>query len=64
MRNKPPMTIASNDDDAKRKFAECKVKFEPLSKLMKEDLGDKTETAIVSARFADSPCVSITSEYA
>jgi len=55
---------ASTSNGDKRKFVEFKVKFASFTKLVKEDLGDKTETAIVSARLADSLCVSITSEYA
>ena len=54
-------SLTSNCD--KGKFVEFKVKFPSFTKLVKEDLGDKTETAIVSARLADSLCVSITSEY-
>merc|ERR1712072_1199179 len=37
--------------------------FEPLCKLMKEVLGDKTEKVMVSSRVVDSPCVLVTSEY-
>merc|ERR1712079_87778 len=37
--------------------------FEPLTKLMKEVLGDKVEKVTVSSRMADSPCVLTTSEY-
>ena len=39
------------------------AEFEPLTKLMKEVLGDKVEKVIVSSRMADSPCVLTTSEY-
>merc|ERR1712073_27614 len=42
---------------------ELKAEFEPLTKLMKEVLGDKTEKVVVSGRMADSPCVLTTSEY-
>jgi len=52
-----------DDDDEKKKLEELKAEFEPLTKLMKEVLGDKTEKVIVSARLADSPCVLTTSEY-
>merc|ERR1712188_248972 len=51
------------DEDDKKKLEELKAEFEPLSKLMKEVLGDKTEKVIVSTRMADSPCVLTTSEY-
>merc|ERR1712057_76672 len=52
-----------DDEDEKKKLEECKAEFEPLTKLMKEVLGDKVEKVIVSARMADSPCVLTTSEY-
>merc|ERR1712036_92775 len=42
---------------------ELKAEFEPLTKLMKEVLGDKVEKVLVSSRMADSPCVLTTSEY-
>eukprot|EP00913_Durusdinium_trenchii_P005499 g5125.t1 len=42
---------------------ELKAEFEPLTKLMKEVLGDKVEKVIISSRMADSPCVLTTSEY-
>merc|ERR1712139_350515 len=50
------------DEDEKKKMEELKAEFEPLTKLMKEVLGDKTEKVIVSDRVADSPCVLTTSE--
>merc|ERR1711957_1022264 len=46
-----------DDEDEKKKIEEMKAEFEPLTKLMKEVLGDKVEKVIVSARMADSPCV-------
>merc|ERR1719428_2530425 len=51
------------DEDEKKKLEELKAEFEPLTKLMKEVLGDKTEKVVVSTRMADSPCVLTTSEY-
>merc|ERR1712159_351942 len=51
------------DEDEKKKMEEQKAEFEPLTKLMKEVLGDKTEKVIVSDRVVDSPCVLTTSEY-
>merc|ERR1711964_160160 len=51
------------DEDEKKKIEELKAEFEPLTKLMKEVLGDKTEKVIVSDRVVDSPCVLTTSEY-
>merc|ERR1712164_186209 len=52
-----------DDEDEKKKLEEMKAEFEPLTKLMKEVLGDKVEKVIVSFRMADSPCVLTTSEY-
>merc|ERR1712032_696077 len=51
------------DEDEKKKLEELKAEFEPLTKLMKEVLGDKTEKVMISSRMADSPCVLTTSEY-
>merc|ERR1711865_386715 len=52
-----------DDEDEKKKMEELKAEFEPLCKLMKEVLGDKTEKVMVSSRVVDSPCVLTTSEY-
>jgi molecular chaperone HtpG len=51
------------DEDETKKLEELKAEFEPLTKLMKEVLGDKVEKVMVSSRMADSPCVLTTSEY-
>merc|ERR1719237_209880 len=51
------------EEDEKKKLEELKAEFEPLTKLMKEVLGDKVEKVVVSGRMADSPCVLTTSEY-
>merc|ERR1712062_946882 len=51
------------DEDEKKKLEENKAEFEPLSKLMKEVLGDKVEKVLISDRVVDSPCVLTTSEY-
>merc|ERR1740133_514338 len=51
------------DEDEKKKLEELKAECEPLTKLMKEVLGDKVEKVIISSRMADSPCVLTTSEY-
>merc|ERR1712063_237303 len=51
------------DEDEKKKLEELKAEFEPLTKLMKEVLGDKVEKVLVSSRMADSPCVLTTSEH-
>merc|ERR1711904_745273 len=42
---------------------EKKAEFEPLCKLIKEVLGDKTEKVVIGTRIAESPCVLVTSEY-
>jgi molecular chaperone HtpG len=52
-----------DDDDEKKKLEELKAEFEPLTKLMKEVLGDKVEKVLISSRMAGSPCVLTTSEY-
>ena len=52
------------DNDEKKKLEELKAEFEPLTKLMKEVLGDKAEKVIVSTKLADSICVLTTSESA
>merc|ERR1711912_48742 len=52
-----------DDEDEKKKLEELKAEFEPLTKLMKEVLGDKVEKVVISDRMADSPCVLTTSEY-
>merc|ERR1719502_2421968 len=52
-----------DDEDEKKKLEELKAEFEPLTKLMKEVLGDKVEKVLVSSRIVDSPCVLTTSEY-
>merc|ERR1719379_2159626 len=51
-----------DDEDEKKKLEELKAEFEPLTKLMKEVLGDKVEKVVVGTRMADSPCVLTTSE--
>jgi len=50
-------------EDEKKQFEELKAQFEPLTKLMKETLGDKVEKVVVSERIVDSPCVLVTGEY-
>merc|ERR1712057_70381 len=52
-----------DDEDEKKKLEELKAEFEPLTKLMKEVLGDKVEKVLISSRIVDSPCVLTTSEY-
>merc|ERR1712172_302995 len=50
-------------EDEKKKLEDLKAEYEPLTKLMKEVLGDKVEKVLISSRMADSPCVLTTSEY-
>ena len=52
-----------SDEDEKIKLEELKAEFEPLTKLMKEVLGDKVEKVIVSDRIVHCPHVLRTSEY-
>merc|ERR1711894_175622 len=52
-----------DDEDEKKKIEELKAEFEQLTKLMKEELGDKVEKVQISNRMADSPCVLTTSDY-
>merc|ERR1712022_61712 len=52
-----------DDEDEKKKLEELKAEFEPLTKLMKEVLGDKVEKVLISDRIVDSPFVLTTSEY-
>merc|ERR1711874_405962 len=53
----------SEDEEEEKKVEELKAEFEPLTKLMKEVLGDKVEKVMVSSRMTDSPCVLTTSEH-
>merc|ERR1711977_425286 len=47
-------------EDEKKAFEELKADYEPLCKLMKEILGDKTEKVVVSERLTDAPCCLVT----
>ena len=51
------------DEDEKKKMEELKSKFEPLTRIMKDIIGDKVEKVVVSERIVDSPCVLVTGEY-
>ena len=51
------------DNDEENKLEELEVEFKPLTKLMKEVVGDKVEKVIVSDRIVDLPCVLTTSWY-
>jgi len=50
-------------EDEKKKQEELKAQFEPLTKLIKEVLGDKVEKVVVSQRLVTSPCCLVTGEY-
>merc|ERR1712193_398438 len=50
-------------EDEKKEKEEVKADYEPLCKLMKEILGDKTEKVVVSERLTDAPCCLVTGEY-
>merc|ERR1712196_372170 len=50
-------------EEEKKAFEEIKADFEPLSKLMKEILGDKVEKVVVSERLSEAPCCLVTGEY-
>ena len=50
-------------EDEKKAQEELKADYEPLCKLMKEILGDKTEKVVVSERLSEAPCCLVTGEY-
>merc|ERR1711985_81078 len=50
-------------EEEKKAWEELCADFEPLSKLMKEILGDKVEKVVMSERISESPCVLVTGEY-
>merc|ERR1711869_175518 len=50
-------------EEDKKAWDELCADFEPLSKLMKEILGDKVEKVVMSERMTESPCVLVTGEY-
>merc|ERR1711880_2110 len=50
-------------EEEKKAWEEPCADFEPLSKLMKEILGDKVEKVVMSERVTESPCVLVTGEY-
>merc|ERR1712032_1097304 len=50
-------------EEEKKAWEELTADFEPLCKLMKEILGDKTEKVIMSERVTESPCCLVTGEY-
>merc|ERR1712178_558059 len=50
-------------EEEKKAWEELCADFEPLSKLMKEILGDKVEKVVMSERITESPCMLVTGEY-
>merc|ERR1711967_8641 len=50
-------------EEDKKAWEELTADFEPLTKLMKEILGDKVEKVLMSERVTESPCVLVTGEY-
>merc|ERR1711918_45037 len=50
-------------EEEKKAWEELTADFEPLCKLMKEILGDKTEKVVMSERVTESPCFLVTGEY-
>merc|ERR1711939_865740 len=50
-------------EEEKKAWEELCADFEPLSKLMKEILGDKVEKVVMSERVTESPRVLVTGEY-
>jgi len=50
-------------DDEKKAAEEEKAAFEPLTKKIKEILGDKIEKVELSSRIVSSPCVLVTAEF-
>merc|ERR1712165_82284 len=50
-------------EEEKKAWEELTADFEPLCKLMKEILGDKTEKVVMSERVTEAPCCLVTGEY-
>jgi len=59
---KEGLTLDETEDE-KKKFEEVKASFEPLTKVIKDILGDKVEKVQVSDHLVKSPCVLVTGEY-
>lgn len=60
---KEGLEIDEDDEEEKKRVEELKSKFEPLTRVVKDILGDKVEKVVVSDRIVDSPCVLVTGEY-
>lgn len=50
-------------EEEKKAAEEEKASYEPLTKKIKEILGDKVEKVLVSDRIVDSPCCLVTGEF-
>merc|ERR1711869_95022 len=50
-------------EEEKKAWEELAADFEPLTKLMKEILGDKVEKVVMFERVTESPCCLVTGEY-
>lgn len=50
-------------EEEKKRQEEQKTEFEPLTKYVKEVLGDKIEKCVLSFRLTSSPCVLVTTEW-
>jgi len=59
---KEGLELEQTDDEKKAKEEE-KAAFEPLTKKVKEILGDKVEKVVLGDRIVDSPCVLVTGEF-
>jgi heat shock protein beta len=61
--SKEDVTSELDSEDEKKEKEETQKEYEPLTKWMKEVLGDKVEKVVVSARLGDSPCILATSKF-
>ncbi|OAJ41617.1 heat shock protein HSP 90-beta [Batrachochytrium dendrobatidis JEL423] len=52
-----------DDEEELEKLKQQKEAFEPLTKQIKEILGDKVEKVTISNRIVNSPCVLVTNQY-
>jgi len=52
-----------DSEEEKKHYEEVKAQFEPLTKQIKDVLGDKIEKVVVSQRLVTSPCCLVTGEY-
>jgi molecular chaperone HtpG len=59
---KEGLELEQTDEEKKAKEEE-KASYEPLTKKVKEILGDKVEKVVLGDRIIDSPCVLVTGEF-